>query len=52
MKGAGTRPELILAYEKTGFFVNETGYKNMSPADRREYDAAIDEHFRLERKGR
>jgi hypothetical protein len=50
MKAAGMRPELIYAYEKTGFFVNETGYKSMSPADRREYDDAIDEYFRLEKK--
>jgi len=45
MREAGTRPEIIYAYERTGFLLNEQGYKNLSPGDRAEYDAAIDEFF-------
>jgi hypothetical protein len=39
---------LVYAYQRTGFIVNEIGYKNMSPDDRAEYDAAIDEYFAME----
>jgi hypothetical protein len=38
----------VYAYQKTGFIVDEAGYKNMSPEDRAEYDAAIDEYFAIE----
>jgi hypothetical protein len=48
MLAAGTPPQFVYAYQKTGFLVNETGYKNMSPEDRAEYDAAIDEYFAME----
>jgi hypothetical protein len=48
MLAAGTPPHFVYAYQKTGFLVNETGYKNMSPEDRAEYDAAIDEYFAME----
>lgn len=44
MRSAGIRPEIIYAYEKTGFLLNEAGYKNLAPKDKAEYDAAIDEY--------
>jgi hypothetical protein len=46
MRATGTPPHLVYAFEKTGFMVNEQAYKQMSPADRAEYDAAIKEYFR------
>jgi hypothetical protein len=49
MQAAGMPLHLVFAYAKTGFLVNERGYKNMSPADRAEYDAAIEEYFMTER---
>ena len=45
MRAAGIRPELIYAYEKTGFLLSEDGYKALSQEDKAEYDAAIDEYF-------
>jgi hypothetical protein len=45
MRAAGISPELIHAYERTGFLLDEAGYKNLSAADRAEYDAAIDEYM-------
>jgi hypothetical protein len=50
MRASGTPPHLVYAFEKTGFMVNEQGYKQMSPADRAEYDAAIKEYFAMERR--
>jgi len=45
MRTAGIPPELIYAYERTGFIiVEEAGYKKLSTKDRAEYDAAIDEY--------
>jgi hypothetical protein len=44
MRSAGIRPEIIYAYERTGFLLDEAGYKNLSPGDKAEYDAAIDEY--------
>ena len=46
MRAAGIRPELVYAYEQTGLLLLEDGYKNLSPVDRAEYDAAIDEYFK------
>jgi hypothetical protein len=43
MRQAGLPPQLIYAYERTGFLVNKEGYDAMRPEDRKEYDAAIDE---------
>jgi hypothetical protein len=43
MRSAGIRPEIVYAYEQTGFLLDEAGYKNLSPKDKVEYDAAIDE---------
>ena len=48
MLAAGTPPHFVYAYQKTGFIVDEAGYKSMSPEDRAEYDAAIDEYFAIE----
>jgi hypothetical protein len=45
LRNAGIRPELVHAYERTGLLLLEAGYNKLSPADRAEYDAAIDEYF-------
>jgi hypothetical protein len=45
MRAAGIRPEIVYAYERTGFLLDEAGYKNLSPEDKTEYDAAIDEYL-------
>jgi hypothetical protein len=50
MRAAGIRPELIYAYERTGFLLSEDGYKSLSAEDKAEYDAAIDEYFAQTRK--
>lgn len=52
MKKAGIRPEIVYAYKKTGFFPNKAAYEKMSPQDRAEWDAAIDEYFDLEGKNK
>ena len=52
MKKAGIPAELIYAYEKTGFFPAKEGYANMRSEDQEEWDAAIDEYFQLEAKGK
>jgi hypothetical protein len=48
MRAAGIPLHLIFAYAKTGFMVNEQGYKRMRPEDRAEYEAAIEEYFAME----
>jgi hypothetical protein len=45
MRVAGIPPQFIYAYERTGFLLLEEGYKNLSPGDKAEYDAVIDEYF-------
>jgi hypothetical protein len=45
MRAASIPPQLIYAYEQTGFLLLEEGYKNLSPDEKAEYDAAIDEYF-------
>jgi hypothetical protein len=45
MRAAGIPPHLIYAYERTGLLLMEESYKNLSPEDKAEYDAAIDEYF-------
>lgn len=45
MRSAGIRPELVYAYERTGFLLDEAGYKNLSAKDMAEYDAAIEEYL-------
>lgn len=52
MLAAGAPAHLVYAYQRTGFIVNEIGYKNMSPDDRAEYDVAIDEYLRLRMRRR
>lgn len=51
MRAAGIRPELVYAYDRTGFLLLEDGYNDLSPADRVEYDAAIDEYFKKQDGG-
>jgi len=45
MRAAGIPAQLIYAYERTGFLLLEEAYKSLSPEDKAEYDAAIDEYF-------
>jgi hypothetical protein len=45
MRAADMPPQLIYAYERTGFLLLEEGYKNLAPEEKAEYDAAIDEYF-------
>ena len=45
MRAASIPPQLIYAYERTGFLLLEEGYKNLEPEDKAEYDAAIAEYF-------
>src|SRR5688572_22746232 len=47
MLAAGTPGHLLYAYIKTGLLVNETGYRNLTPADRKEYDAAVAEYHKM-----
>lgn len=52
MLRSGTPPSLIYAFRKTGRIVGEEGYRKLSPAERREWDAAIDEYYELEDSAR
>jgi hypothetical protein len=45
MRVAGIPPQLIYAYERTGFLLSKEGYKSLSLEDKAEYDAAIAEYF-------
>ena len=45
MRVAGISPQLIYAYERTGFLLSEEGYKGLSPEDKAEYDAAIADYY-------
>ena len=45
---AGIPAHIVYAYRKIGLVVNEAGYKNLSSAERRGYNAAIDEYFARE----
>jgi hypothetical protein len=45
MRAAIIPPQIIYAYERTGFLLSEERYKNLSPVEKAEYDAAIDEYF-------
>ena len=45
MRAASIPPQLIYAYERTGFLLSQEGYKSLSPEDKAEYDAAIEEYF-------
>jgi hypothetical protein len=48
MRAAGTDPLLVYVYQKTGFILNEQGYKNLSREDRAEYEAAVEEYYAME----
>ncbi|MPZ36174.1 MAG: hypothetical protein GEV13_35385 [Rhodospirillales bacterium] len=45
MRAADSPPHLIYAYERTGFLLSKEGYQSLSPEDKAEYDAAIEEYF-------
>lgn len=45
MRAAGTPPEFVYAYEKTGLIITADTAKNFSRRDREEYQAAIREYF-------
>jgi hypothetical protein len=45
MRSAGIPPQLIYAYDRTGFLLSKEGYQSLSPEDKAEYDAAIAEYF-------
>jgi hypothetical protein len=45
MRAADIPPQLIYAYERTGFLLSKEGYQNLSAEDKAEYDAAIAEYF-------
>ncbi|MPZ36177.1 MAG: hypothetical protein GEV13_35400 [Rhodospirillales bacterium] len=45
MRVADISPQLIYAYERTGFLLSKEGYQSLSPEDKAEYDAAIEEYF-------
>ena len=45
MRVAGIPPQLIYAYERTGFLLSKEGYKSLSPEDKAEYDAAITDYY-------
>lgn len=48
MAGAGTPPQFIYAYRKTGLIGTESNKDRMSKEDRDAWEAAIDEYFALE----
>jgi hypothetical protein len=45
MRAASIPPQLIYAYERTGFLLSQEGYKSLSPEDKAEYDAAIADYY-------
>jgi hypothetical protein len=47
MADAGIRPELIYAYRKTGLLVSDENYGKLSPEDRDDWHAAIEEYHQL-----
>ena len=51
MKRANIPPEIIFAYLKTGLLLSEENAASYSPDVRAEWQAAIDEYFRLEQQG-
>ncbi|MBS0240376.1 MAG: hypothetical protein JSR89_18340 [Proteobacteria bacterium] len=50
MKIAGTPPEIVYAYTKTGLLLNSTWRDTYPPEIVTEWDAAIEDYFRLEGK--
>jgi hypothetical protein len=45
MQAAGSPPELVYAFEKTGLMLTRTTYRRAPGKVRREWDAAIAEYF-------
>jgi hypothetical protein len=50
MRSASIPPQLIYAYEHTGFLLVEETYKKLSPEDKAEYDGAIEEYYAKKKK--
>jgi hypothetical protein len=50
MADAGIRPELIYAYRKTGLLVSDENYGKLSPEDRDDWHAAMEEYDQLTRR--
>jgi hypothetical protein len=48
MRRAGTPPQIVYAYRKTGLLISEVSRDTASPEALAEWDAAITEYFRLE----
>jgi hypothetical protein len=51
MRAADIPPQLIYAYERTGFLLSKESYQNLSPEDKAEYDTAIAEFFAKTKSG-
>ncbi|MGH9735451.1 MAG: hypothetical protein ACRD8A_12785 [Candidatus Acidiferrales bacterium] len=47
MKRANIPPELVYAFEKTGPLLTTETYPTVTPEERKEWDDAIAEYFRL-----
>jgi hypothetical protein len=45
MRAADIPPQLVYAYERTGFLLSKEGYQSLSPEDKAEYDASIAEYY-------
>ncbi len=52
MRLAGIAPQFIYAYDKTGFMISKEDRKNYPEEVLREYQAAIEEYFELEKAGK
>lgn len=50
MEKAGTPPQIIYAYRKTGLIVTESNRHLLGKADLAEWNAAIDEYYAKEEK--
>lgn len=50
MKRAGTAPELVYAFKKTKRIVTEENASQLTDAEIEEWNAAIDEYFKLHPK--
>ena len=51
MAEAGIRGELVYAYKKTGRLVSAETYRMLTRAEKKEWNDAIDEYFRLQPDG-
>lgn len=50
MEKAGTTPELVYAYKKTGRILTEEASKNLSKKELKEWQDAIDDYFELQKR--